>query len=163
LWLDQADANRMVHSLCDHALQLAESAAGHAPAKVDTAPEGIPCPVCRQPLARSRVDAAWLDIDVCAHHGTWFDRGELQRVARSLHRPQAADWRQQPAPPAHCQAAGAVAATAAAAGGVGIAAGVASQLGHIAEANPVATEVAGELAVEGVFAVVGVIFEALLD
>lgn len=24
---------------------------------------------------------AGIDVDVCAEHGTWFDRGELQRVA----------------------------------------------------------------------------------
>lgn len=162
LWLDRADADRMVHSLCEHALQLAESAASHALAKVDTDAEGIPCPVCQHPLARSRVDKAWLDIDVCSSHGTWFDRGELQRVARSLGRPQAADWRDQP-PPAQHPAAGAAAATAATVGTAGVAAGVATQLGQIAEQNPIATEVAADLAIEGTFSIAAAIFEALLD
>lgn len=160
-WLDQADASRMVHSICDHALQLADSAAGHAKAKVDTAPEGIPCPVCQQGLARTRIETAWLDIDVCAHHGTWFDKGELQKVARALQTPQAGDWRSQPAAPAPY--AGAAAATAATVGTVGVAAGVATQLGNVAAANPVATEIAAEFAAEGAIEIVFGILGALLE
>jgi Zn-finger nucleic acid-binding protein len=40
----------------------------------------LSCPFCRAPLTRTGVPAAHVDVDVCAAHGTWFDRGELERV-----------------------------------------------------------------------------------
>lgn len=166
IWLDQTDANRMVHSLCDHALQLADQATQHAPEKVNTDAEGVPCPVCLGAMTRTRVAAAWLDVDICAHHGTWFDKGELQKVARALKQPNAGDWRRAPATPVHQRAMGSAAATAGAVGAVGaagIAAGVAEGLTDIAEAHPVATEVAADLAVEGTFTVLGFILEAIFD
>lgn len=38
------------------------------------------CPVCREPM-----DMAWVDslqLDQCADHGVWLDRGELEKIAR---------------------------------------------------------------------------------
>jgi hypothetical protein len=39
-------------------------------------------------------------VDICAEHGTWFDAGEVERVALALRRPDANDWRAVPAGPA---------------------------------------------------------------
>lgn len=47
------------------------------------------CPVCKELM-----DMAWLDnlqLDQCAQHGVWLDRGELQKIAR---------WDIAPPPPA---------------------------------------------------------------
>jgi hypothetical protein len=35
-------------------------------------------------LARRRVDTTDVMVDVCAGHGTWFDKGELGRVVSTL-------------------------------------------------------------------------------
>jgi Zn-finger nucleic acid-binding protein len=40
------------------------------------------CPECGGALVR--VNTASTNLDVCTAHGTWFDRGELQRVSRKL-------------------------------------------------------------------------------
>lgn len=160
LWLDRQGADYVVQAVCTQALGLADSAAQHAAEqKVDTSAEGIPCPECRQALARTRVPAAWIDVDVCALHGTWFDCGELQKVAQASQR-QHGDWRQQPPAPS---AGAPVAAAAGAVGAGGIVAGVGQQLGSLAESNPVATEIAGELAVDGAFAIIGGLLGALLE
>jgi Zn-finger nucleic acid-binding protein len=45
---------------------------------LDLAATLLACPACATPM--SRVRAAGIDLDVCAAHGTWFDRGELHRV-----------------------------------------------------------------------------------
>ena len=40
------------------------------------------CPSCQEPLARGAVPSApgSVEIDACAQHGVWFDRGELESV-----------------------------------------------------------------------------------
>ena len=40
------------------------------------------CPACGSPLACVR--SGHVAVDVCAAHGTWFDRDELGRLARNL-------------------------------------------------------------------------------
>ena len=39
------------------------------------------CPDCQQALVR--VHAAGIELDVCPEHGTWFDRGEIERLMRA--------------------------------------------------------------------------------
>ena len=46
---------------------------------VDVAP-AIRCPRCGAVLTRSFVPAAGIAVDACPAHGTWFDRGELERA-----------------------------------------------------------------------------------
>ncbi len=50
-------------------------------ADVDTAAR-TPCPICRQPMPRFSVGG--VDVDNCAAHGSWYDRGELEVVADAL-------------------------------------------------------------------------------
>lgn len=97
VWLDNATAKHVVDSVCEATLHMARSAAQAAAAPSQPGTQTLPCPVCRQPMAPTKIQAAWLDIDVCATHGTWYDHGELEKVARATKR-QMGDWRSQPKP-----------------------------------------------------------------
>ena len=48
---------------------------------VNTVPKGhamyVPCPRCTALMARRRFGEAKLVVDVCRHHGVWFDAEEL--------------------------------------------------------------------------------------
>jgi Zn-finger nucleic acid-binding protein len=98
VWLDNATAQHVIDTVCEHTLQMAQSAAGAA-SQPGTRPAAklLSCPVCGQTMTAQRVQKAWLDIDVCAEHGTWYDYGELEKVARATQR-DLGDWRSQPAP-----------------------------------------------------------------
>jgi Zn-finger nucleic acid-binding protein len=64
----------VVTSLPEPARELAP-----VPDSVDVA-QAIRCPRCAAVLTRSFVPAAGIAVDACAAHGTWFDRGELERA-----------------------------------------------------------------------------------
>jgi Zn-finger nucleic acid-binding protein len=59
---------------------LSERVAGSARGLVDHA-KTILCPFDAEPLARVTVDG--VDVDVCRVHGTWFDAGEVHRIANA--------------------------------------------------------------------------------
>ncbi len=84
LWLDNAGSQRVTSVLCSATLAAADAAAQAATHQPDTRIADVPCPVCRRPMVRRHVDRARVDLDDCGEHGTWFDRGELQTVARSV-------------------------------------------------------------------------------
>ncbi len=84
LWLDVAGSNRVTTVLCSATLAAADEASRVATHSPDTQLPDLPCPVCSQPMTRRHVDRARVDLDDCPQHGTWFDRGELQTVARSV-------------------------------------------------------------------------------
>ncbi len=46
---------------------------------IDVSPKDLPCPACTAPMRRV-LARGFVEIDYCASHGTWFDRGELNRV-----------------------------------------------------------------------------------
>lgn len=52
------------------------------------------CPICEGPLTCVR--SGHVPVDVCATHGTWFDRDELGRLARNLEFDRLSS---EPAPP----------------------------------------------------------------
>lgn len=79
VWLDNDAASALAKNADPELVELAQRASEHAKVTPETAPAGLACPVCRQPLAR--VPAAVVEVDICEAHGTWFDSGELQRVA----------------------------------------------------------------------------------
>jgi len=97
VWLDQATAKRVVETVCEATLGMARNAASSAAAPSQPTTKVLSCPSCGQPMKATRVQAAWLDIDVCDAHGTWYDHGELEKVARATKR-QMGDWRSQPKP-----------------------------------------------------------------
>ncbi len=84
VWTDTEAARRIVTAVDRELVGLAKEAATHAHDSVATAPAGTPrpCPVCQKPLQEVR--AARVNVDVCAEHGTWFDRDELGRLSRNL-------------------------------------------------------------------------------
>lgn len=101
VWLDRLTSERVVKNACQASIALARAAAESARPDVQPAAHHLSCPVCRAQMQTERVAKAWLDIDVCEAHGTWYDRGELERVARTANL-QPGDWRNAPpaaAPP----------------------------------------------------------------
>lgn len=44
----------------------------------------VSCPTCRRRMTRIGIASVDVDIDFCEGHGTWFDRGELAKVAKGL-------------------------------------------------------------------------------
>jgi Zn-finger nucleic acid-binding protein len=83
IWLDNANAQRAVTSLDAHVSDLASMASRHAQREVDrTAPAR--CAECRAPLRRIKTTRIAVEVDVCAEHGTWFDRDELGVVIEAL-------------------------------------------------------------------------------
>lgn len=89
LWVD----NRTFLAICQARERQAALASGR-PRAGDPVPKGLElpvaylaCPVCRALM--SRVNFARVSgvvVDVCREHGTWFGRGELQRVVEFLGR-----------------------------------------------------------------------------
>ncbi len=94
VWLATDDARRMLDTRSRVAAELAGTAARRASA-LAYRPGEAACPECNVTLTRSVVPPANIEIDVCAQDGTWFDRGELERVLEVLMPAPAA-----PAPPA---------------------------------------------------------------
>lgn len=73
----------MAYALEPELRTMAEVAAQHARAAVDTALP-VHCPQCHTLLHRFQMTRARIELDACVTHGTWFDRGELGKVAREL-------------------------------------------------------------------------------
>lgn len=89
LWLDHDIAVQFREALVSNSrLELSESAriigessASRAKRAVDTSPGDLPCVSCGQSMRREKVSRAGFDLDICDQHGTWYDCGELQRIA----------------------------------------------------------------------------------
>ena len=86
VWTDPSASRRITKTvdreLVSIATQIAKRAAG-SEAKATTSPDVRRlCPTCGAPLACVR--SGHVAVDVCAAHGTWFDRDELGRLARNL-------------------------------------------------------------------------------
>lgn len=83
VWLGPACAQRLAEALPKEAIELAARASSRASEAVDVSPS-VRCPECALPMRRTRVAAAGLDLDLCESHGTWYDRHELEQVARTI-------------------------------------------------------------------------------
>ena len=84
VWLDNAGTQRLVTGLSPQVVAGFSAHAAAASSRVDTR-ENVACPVCRQPTLRKRIVEASVNIDICADHGTWFDRREIEAVHKSFH------------------------------------------------------------------------------
>ncbi|WP_394845074.1 zf-TFIIB domain-containing protein [Pendulispora brunnea] len=81
LWIGNELAARLLQQVEPDALALAEQASRHGiPFPPLVARPG--CPVCGVALRRITVHGTSTELDLCDAHGTWFDRDELQSVAR---------------------------------------------------------------------------------
>lgn len=81
VWAGTGASNRVASVLDPAVRELADVAERHAStarSHVRQAPVRS-CPDCRSALASRELAGVW--VDVCRVHGTWFDGGELQRVA----------------------------------------------------------------------------------
>ena len=81
VWAGMGVANQVASVLDPRVRELADVAQGFADKQRGARPIPIPrvCPECRAPLTERELGA--VTVDICATHGTWFDRGELQRVS----------------------------------------------------------------------------------
>jgi len=76
VWLDDASSRHLIAQPSAEAAHLATLAANNAQRPVSV--QGpVSCPVCSETLRHHDFPNAKLRLDVCARHGTWFDRGEL--------------------------------------------------------------------------------------
>ena len=179
VWLDNASSQRLTNALCDHTVSLADKIGRAAPGAPHQGPAH--CPVCQHQLRVTRVSRAQVEIDVCDSHGAWFDRDELQTVARAF----AVD-RAYLGPNAAAVGVGAAAVGAGALGAAAVAqdpsiaqraqraveehGGTAAEVGvealdfvdagDVAEGAGIAAEAAGGIA-EGAFELLGGIFSSL--
>ncbi|HSQ62324.1 MAG TPA: zf-TFIIB domain-containing protein [Polyangiaceae bacterium] len=81
VWLDNLGSQRLVNALDQGVLAMGDRAAAVGTAQTNTSASAA-CPVCREALARKTFSG--VEIDVCTAHGTWFDRGEMRRVANEV-------------------------------------------------------------------------------
>lgn len=85
VWAD-VPASRQITTTVDRELVgMAKKVAEHAESTPDLEPlprRSRRCPICGGGLTAVR--SAHVSLDVCAEHGTWFDRDELGRLARNL-------------------------------------------------------------------------------
>lgn len=88
IWLDNAAAQRAIATMDEAVVALADQAAARAALNVAIG-SVVPCPVCEGLMRRTQAPGSGIWIDVCAKHGTWFDRYELGVVLEAL-RPKAA-------------------------------------------------------------------------
>lgn len=79
IFLDNDGSTYVTRRADPEIAKLADRAATHGAGRlVDLRAERVECPVCATTMGRVR--AGGIDLDVCAAHGTWFDRDELHRV-----------------------------------------------------------------------------------
>jgi Zn-finger nucleic acid-binding protein len=83
IWLDNANAQRAVASLDARVTALASRASTHARRIADRA-TAARCASCRAPMRRVKTTQLEVEVDVCAEHGTWFDKDELTLVLEAL-------------------------------------------------------------------------------
>lgn len=149
-------AAQLASSLPNDAIQLAAQVSDAARYRADTS-VALRCPACLETMQRSAVARAGVEIDLCAKHGTWYDRDELARVAAAI---RSSAW----GLPASAGAAGAAVGGAAIVGATVQPSPTMEQvnqtLGDVAGATAeVALEVGAESVLEGVFGLLGLFFE----
>jgi Zn-finger nucleic acid-binding protein len=79
VWLDNEQSRKVAEGRLATPVLVAARQEPLAPVAPDEGPR-IQCPLCGASMQRAFVPAARLHVDVCARHGTWFDRGELERA-----------------------------------------------------------------------------------
>ncbi len=83
VWLDPTGVARLNVALSVQTLKAVDAVVGAGEKKPDQT-RSIDCPRCAEILIRTAVPKAGVYIDRCPEHGAWYDRDELQAVARAL-------------------------------------------------------------------------------
>lgn len=89
IWLDNDSAKRVLATRDAGVAELAARADARANRAATWPAIAAACPSCRAPLAKTVDPRSQVELDLCALHGTFFDRYELGLVLRA--------WRQTPA------------------------------------------------------------------
>jgi Zn-finger nucleic acid-binding protein len=79
VWIDNTASRALAEGILSPDVVAVSVDPAPASDAVDVAPE-IRCPRCAALLKRVFVPAAGIAVDACSAHGTWFDRGELERA-----------------------------------------------------------------------------------
>jgi Zn-finger nucleic acid-binding protein len=93
IWMARVDVERLsrVHDPdVGNAARLALGVASLLSPRRDERPL-VSCPECGEALRRERVPETRVEVDVCATHGTWFDRGEVSAFSEGHSRVRAGD------------------------------------------------------------------------
>jgi Zn-finger nucleic acid-binding protein len=83
VFLGPACARRLAEAQPPEVVAHASRASAGARYQPDLAPP-LACPACQQTMHRTHAISAQVEIDSCKLHGTWYDRGELERVAQAI-------------------------------------------------------------------------------
>ncbi len=152
--LAQACAQKLASALPEEAIRWSQARAVEAKSAGSTDP-WLVCPLCQRTMTRLRAEKAGVDLDVCDRHGTFYDKHEIERVTAAI---KSTNWGKPLAIAGGVAAASAVAVAASQSpyrpAAVVVPDAVAST------AQEVAVEIGVEAALEGVFSVIGALFEA---
>lgn len=80
VWLDNRASAYVVSVLDRDVVRVADLAAQAASVPFPDESRAPACPTCGATLVRASPEG--IALDVCAAHGTWFDRDELQEIAK---------------------------------------------------------------------------------
>jgi hypothetical protein len=159
VFLAPACAQKLAAALPDEAIKLSVNASQAARYRPDTSP-ALACPVCAKEMKRIRAAKAGVDLDVCQQHGTFYNHQEVEKVTAAI---KGSGWH------APAVATGAVVGSAAMVGAVaatqmaeppGTSTTALDVAGGVAEtAGEVALEVGAEVVLEGVFSILGALFD----
>lgn len=84
VWLDGAASAEFAKDPHPTLVEMAKRAAANAARPGGDVQERRPCPVCAQLMKRTQYADNHFTLDACARHGTWFDPGELPKVATKI-------------------------------------------------------------------------------
>ena len=93
VWLSRVEVERLTRERDDELAKASWRAFGVV---AMLSPRGdnrarLTCPECGSALTRAEIPETIYEIDVCAAHGTWFDRGELPAFVDSWSQRRAGD------------------------------------------------------------------------
>lgn len=87
VFADNAHTQRVIAKFDGDAVGLAQQASSAARTVIRPSTPGC-CPVCSGMMRFVNVDPYDLQLDICDAHGTWFDRDEMQRLTWIYHQSQ---------------------------------------------------------------------------
>jgi Zn-finger nucleic acid-binding protein len=90
-WLGRETMSAVTRTLDPASIQVGDVAGELAEIPFPPHASSPPCPICRAPMRTDVIAGTDVEIDACAEHGTWLDRGELQTLVRELMARQPAD------------------------------------------------------------------------